>query len=89
MDINFIIVIIALAVLGLLVRYRMQQPELAYDTRATSLVTYADMRAYPGAPPPDNACLGHKFTIQQQLCHLHNQAFRLYKMKPGLSVGQA
>jgi hypothetical protein len=52
------IVFILLAVLALLVRYHMQQPELAYDPRPTNVVIYADLRGYPSAPPPNKACLG-------------------------------
>ncbi len=55
------LVIVSLAVLGLLARLRRQQPDLAYDSHATSVVIYADMRWYPGATPPDQPCLGQFF----------------------------
>jgi len=61
-----LIVLAFVAVLGLVLLFRTRPADLAYDNGPDSVVIYADIRSYPGAPPPGQECLG-KFSPQLRI----------------------
>ena len=56
-----LVVFASVAVLGLVLLFRTHLVDLAYDNNPENVVIYADIRSYPGAPPPGQECLGKFF----------------------------